>query len=339
MPQREEQAKKRKRFDISKFWLNKKQPESTRKKRSRTMKQLHKLGRLQPWNKNESLSKQHKEKLQASNTLTWKSPELKKLMSRIKRAYWTGARKKRQSRRIKKFWRENPEKLKSMRQKIIQKYRATDWEKEIGKAVREYYKLNPKARILMRKRQKELYKNHPTMRKERQAIADLYYATHDEERRHFMHYRKGKARYRTSFGYVKSSYEKGVADFLSIPYVFRLTGAEYEPFTLYLTHTKPIPDFYLRKLRVIIEVYGGLPEAWKRKVKKNRDYRSLKIPVIAITPGEMWNLDYSLLKQAIKLSKTQEAKNFKPEKFMKPKPEWLENLKAEIKKIKEKQKK
>ena len=225
-------------------------------------------------------------------------------MSRIKQVYWTKTREEEQSRRIKQFWHANPEKLKSMRQKIIQKYKTTDWEREIGRAVREYYKLNPKARIIMRKKQKELYKNHPTMRKERQLIADLYYATHEEERKHFLTYKKKKKKFKTALGIVKSTYEKGVADFLSRPDVYALTLPEYEPFTLYLTHTKPIPDWYLRKLNIIIEIYGGHYKAWLRKVRKNRDYLALKIPVISITPSEMRNLDYCLLKQAINLSKT-----------------------------------
>lgn len=327
---------KKSRFDISHFWLNKKQPESTRKKRSKTMKQLYREGKLQPWNKNKSLSKKHKEKLQASNILKWKNPKLRKLMSQIKREYWTKAREEEQSRRIKQFWHENPEKLKSMRQKIIQKYKTSDWEKEIGNAVMEYYKLKPEARALMRKKQKELYKNHPTMRKERQAVADLYYATHPDERRHFFGYKAKKTRYKTVLGYVKSKIEKAVLDYLSKPEIYRFLLPEYEPFTLYLDRTKPIPDVYLRKVNIIVEIYGGHPRAWKRKVKKNRDYIKAKIPVISITPSEIYNLNYCLLKQAIKLSKTPIAKNFKPEKFMKPKKEWLEKLRAQLSKIKTK---
>ena len=162
---------KKDRLNISKFWLNKKQPESTRKKRSKAIKKLWKEGKWKPWNINQPLTKQHKQKLQASNILKWKNPELRKLMSQVKRAYWTKAREKEQGRRIKQFWHENPEKLESMRQKIMLKYRTSDWEKEIGKAVREYYRLNPEARMMMGKKQRELYKNHPTMRRERQAVA------------------------------------------------------------------------------------------------------------------------------------------------------------------------
>jgi len=322
-----------KRFDIGKFWKNKKQPLKTKRKRSEKIKQLFLGGKWKPWNIRQPLTKQHKQKLQASNILKWKSPALRKLMSQIKRAYWTRAREEEQSLRIKKFWHENPEKLKSMRQKIIRKYKTSNWENDIGKAVREYYRLNPESRMMMRKKQKELYKNHPTMRRERQAAADLYYATHPDERRHFFGYKAKKTRYKTVLGYVKSRIEKAVLDYLSKPEIYRLLLPEYEPFTLYLDRTKPIPDVYLRKLNIIIEIYGGHPGAWQRKVKKNRDYRKEKIPVISITPSETWNLDRYLLREAIRLGKTPLAKNFKPEKFMKPKPEWLEKLKAEIKKL------
>ncbi|MFH0831730.1 MAG: hypothetical protein V1886_02580 [archaeon] len=325
---------KTKRFPIASLWLNRKQPESTRKKRSRAIKALIKKGRWKPWNKNRKLTKQHRENIRASNILKWKNPELKEKMSRIKKQYWTKARKEEQSRRIKEFWLGNPEKLAAMRQKIIQKYKTSDWEKEIGRAVREYYNLKPEARALMRKKQKELYKNHPNMRKERQITSDLYYATHEKERKRFFGYKANKTRYRTALGYVKSKIEKAVLDYLSKPEVYKALLPEYEPFTLYLDSTKPIPDVYLRKIKVIVEIYGGHPKAWKRKVEKNKDYRKAKIPLISITPAELLNLDYCLLKQAIKLGKTQQAKNFKPEKFMKPKPEWLENLRAEMGKIK-----
>ena len=129
--------------------------------------------------------------------------------------------------------------------------------------------------------------------------------------------------------------DSGAGNFSCSPYIAPPVEANINFFTLYLTHTKPIPDFFLRKLNVIVEIYGGHYKAWLRKVKKNHDYRALKIHVISITPSEIWNLDYFLLKQAINLSKTRLAKNFKLERFMKAEKEWLDNLRRRITKLKE----
>jgi|GEM_PF-4592764 len=326
-----------KKFEIGKLWLGKRQPEKTRSKRSAVLKQLWLAGKWKPWNKGKKLGKEHKQKLRESNIQTWKNPSLKQRMSRIKKEHWKrkGAKEK-LSKKIKKFWRLNPEKLSGMRKKIILKYKKTDWEKEISKALKEYWRLNPQEKLKSRKKQKELYKNHPTMRRERQLVADLYYATHPDERRHFFGYKAKKTRYWTALGYVKSKIEKKVLDYLSQKEIREQTWPEYEPFTLYLPNTKPIPDIFLRKLNVIVEIYGGHPRAYKRKVKKNRDYRACKIPLVSITPGKIWNLDRYLLKEAIKLSKTSVAKNFRVEKFLEPKKEWLEKLKKEIKKLQKK---
>lgn len=322
---------RRKRFDIGKLWKGRKQPARVLKKRSIAIKKLFRAGRWKPWNKNLHLSQEHREKLRQSNIFSWKNPSLKEKMSHLKKESWSSEKRKRKlSLRIKKFWHEHSEKLESMRKKIIMRYKTTDWEKEIGKALKKYYKQNPGARIKMRKKQKELYKNHPTMRRERQALANLYYVTHESERMRFLHYKAKKKKFYTALGIVKSTYEKKVADFLSMPEVREMTLPEYEPFTLYLENTKPIPDFFLRKLNVIVEVYGGHYKAWLRKVRKNKDYRKEKIPVISITPSELWNLKRYLLLEAVKLSKTEEVKNFNPEKYMKPRKEWLEKLKNQI---------
>lgn len=77
--------KKRKRFDIGKYWKGRKQPESVKKKRSEKIKELYAKGKWKPWNKGKKLSKKHREKLRKSNLLTYQNPKLKKKMSLIKK--------------------------------------------------------------------------------------------------------------------------------------------------------------------------------------------------------------------------------------------------------------
>jgi len=267
-----------------------------------------------PWNKNKHLSKKHREKLRQSNIETWKNPRLKKLMSKIKKKQWTKEERKKLSEKIKKFWKENPEKLASMKRKIKLNYAKTNIEQKISEKL------------------KELYKNHPNLKLRNRKISLLYYATHEKEREHLLNYKPPRKKFKTELGYVKSKYEKRVADFLSIKEIRKKTMPEYEPFSLFLEEINPIPDFYLRKLNVLVEVYGLKPGTLSRKRLKEKYYKKYNIPVIGLTPAEIRDLNKNLLQEAIKLSKTSQAKNFNPENFTKPNSDWLKQLKQEIKK-------
>ncbi len=66
-----------------------------------------------------------------------------------------------------------------------------------------------------------------------------------------------------------------------------------------------------------MEFYGGYPKSWKKKVLKNKIYRAHKIPVLAITPAELEDLDYYLLNQGEELSKSKTAKEFKIKEWIK----------------------
>jgi hypothetical protein len=246
-----------------------------------------------PWNKGKGLSKEHKEKLKESNIETWKAVELKEKMSKIKKKHWDKKSKEKLSKTIKDFWKNNPKKLASMKRKIKLNYSKTNLEQEISKKL------------------KEMYRNHPHLKERNRRIALLYYATHEKERKTLLNYKNTK-KIKTKLGYVKSSYEKRVADFLSIKEIRE--------------EVNPIPDFYLRKLNILVEVYGLKPGTISRKRLKEKYYKKYNIPVIGLTPAEIRDLDKNLLKEARKLSKTKQAKNFNIKKFTKPRKEWIKEL-------------
>jgi len=76
------------------------------------------------------------------------------------------------------------------------------------------------------------------------------------------------------------------------------------------------PNFYIPQWNIFIEFYGGYPAAWKKKVLKNKIYSRHKIPVLAITPAELNNLDYFLIRQGKDLSKSRVAREFKIRKWI-----------------------
>ena len=77
------------------------------------------------------------------------------------------------------------------------------------------------------------------------------------------------------------------------------------------------PDFYIPSWNIFVEFYGGYPLAWKKKVLKNKLYPAHSIPVLGITPAELKNLDYFLLKQGEKLSKMKISRKFRVRNWIK----------------------
>ncbi|MBS3090464.1 hypothetical protein J4433_01705 [Candidatus Pacearchaeota archaeon] len=117
---------------------------------------------------------------------------------------------------------------------------------------------------------------------------------------------------------VRSKGEQKIANFLyenKIPCL-------YESISLMITK-KPFrgnictPDFYIPHWNIFVEFYGGYPLAWKKKVLKNKLYPAHRIPVIGITPAELKNLDYFLLKQGERLSRSRIARKFRVSKWIK----------------------
>jgi len=171
--------------------------------------------------------------------------------------------------------------------------------KKMSRITKERWK-NPKFRRLVDRKCTEFWRNHPNLKKEYSIKFRNYFRTHPKALKELLNYgKKSTAHYlKTKQGFsVKSKGEKAIADFLyknSISY-------SYEAKPLMFREMICIPDFYLPRYKCFIEFYGGHPKAWKRKVKKNILYKKYKIPYIAITPAELNNLDYFLVKEAEKI--------------------------------------
>jgi len=159
------------------------------------------------------------------------------------------------------------------------------------------------------------WREHPDARKKKSLEVKQFFISNPKAFAEFVRHGKNplKRHLRTKSGYfVRSRGEKQIADFLfslKIPFF-------YEEYSLFFRHGRfagnlCTPDFFLPKLNIFIEFYGGYPAAWKKKVLKNKIYAVNKIPVLGITPAELDDLDYYLIKDAEKLSRTGIAKKFK----------------------------
>jgi len=221
---------------------------------------------------------------------------------------------------VKKYF-SNPEALKKARKlwhslgyrkKIsssMKKYYSNPKAKEkTSRALKKYFS-NPKAREKHRKLSSTLafrnkvdraitkwWKSHPSIKKEMSIKAKNLFMKNPKKFEKFMKYGKnpGKPQFKTKQGFlVRSHGEKQIADFLYINKIPSLY--ESKPIIFKEEGQICVPDFYLPKYKIYLEFYGGHPMAWKKKVLKNRLYKSHKIPCIFITPGELRDLKKYLL--------------------------------------------
>jgi len=203
------------------------------------------------------------------------------------------------NRKIKEWRKKHPEHSK----KIATALRSTAVRKKIDRVITAWWKDNPNARKNISKKVKQFFIKNPNAFKE------------------FLKHGKNplKPHLKTLQGFlVRSLGEKLIANFLRAHCIPCL----YESISLMIT--KPpykgnicTPDFYIPQWNIFIEFYGGYPQAWKKKVLKNKIYKAHKIPVLAITPAELENLDYYLLREGEKLSESRVARNFNIRKLIK----------------------
>lgn len=251
-----------------------------------------------------------------------KNPDAKKLMSQIRIEFFRNpAERKKASENIKKVYQERPE-----------------IKHKISLSLKKYWNKNPEAKIEMSRIKKQQYKSNPELRNKIDRIVTAWWKAHPAERKkkadrikkwfienpdafkEFMKHGKNplKKHLKTSQGFlVRSKGEQQIANFLyknKIPCL-------YESIDLMIT-TPPFkgnicnPDFYIPSYNIFIEFYGGYPTAWKKKVLKNKIYKAHRIPVLGITPAELEDLDYYLLKQGEKLAKSEMARRFKIHKWI-----------------------
>ncbi len=186
---------------------------------------------------------------------------------------------------------------------------------KLSKSMKKYYS-NPLSRKkhseVMRKRYIEhpqlakqidrtmtkWWREHRNVKKEMSIRAKNLFMKNPEKFKKFIKYGNNPAspRFRTKQGFkVRSRGEQEIANFLFKNKI----SCQYESNPLIFKSEGQIcvPDFWLPKYHIYIEFYGGHPAGWKKKVLKNRLYKAHNIPCIFITPTELRDLDYYLLKE------------------------------------------
>ncbi len=239
-----------------------------------------------------------------------KHPETARMHRIFMKKYFTAEKRKQDSIAVKRYYREHPEtrlRLSKAKKEYYKKH--PELKLLIGKNTSKFF-ANPLNRKIASSRMNERYKNHPYLKKEISQAKQIYYERHPEALRALLAYGKKalKRHIKTKQGWkVMSLGEKRIADFL----FEKKINAEYEGIELNLPEMDPVPDFYLKRFNVFVEYYGGYYKAWKSKVKKNKLYKKYRIPVIFITPAELDNLDYYLIKDAERLSRMNLCRKFK----------------------------
>ena len=239
-----------------------------------------------------------------------KNPEASARHRRFMHDYWSNDKKRKEkSLEMKQMYRENPDKRKRLSEfKILYYKKHPELKILIGRNTARFF-ASAKNRKLAAERMNERYKNHPDLKKEISEAKQLYYEKHPAALRKLLEYGKKacKRHLRTKQKWLVMSFgEKRIADFcydIKEPLL-------YESVELNFPEMDPVPDFFMPRLNVLVEFYGGHYKAWKSKVKKNRLYKKYKIPVIFITPAELDNLDYYLIKEAERMSKTAICRDF-----------------------------
>lgn len=260
-------------------------------KRSRLMKQLFSSGKIVPYFKGKHLPLSVRQKVSATKTKQCSTPAFRKKTSLF----------------FKRYWKEHPDKLRENLNKTIYLWKKNPAlrakiNKKISIAGKKRFS-DEKERIRMRKSVKEFWENHPELKPVWRKRFLNYFLNDSDARKNLLKNQKNPfdRDIKTKSGYfVRSAGEKKIADFLSSNKI----KFEYETQPLLLKKHPCIPDFWLSDFRILIEFYGGYPSAWKKKVLKNKLYKKYKIPCIFITPAELLDLDYYLLKEIGKLKNT-----------------------------------
>lgn len=239
-------------------------------------------------------------------------PEAAKKHSAFMKKLWTAEKKKEKSIEMKKYYKLHPEKRKRLSRKKKEYYKKhPELKILIGRNTARFF-AEPKNRRLAAKRMNERYKNHPYLKQKISKEKQLYYEKHPAALRKLLDYGKRacKRHLKTKQKWLVMSFgEKRIADFC---YDAR-EPILYESVELNFPEMDPVPDFIMPRFNVFVEFYGGHYKAWKSKVRKNILYKKYKIPVIFITPSELDNLDYYLIKEAERMSKTDLCRNFRLE--------------------------
>ncbi|MEM3405560.1 MAG: hypothetical protein QW117_01135 [Candidatus Pacearchaeota archaeon] len=279
--------KKSKKYNIGLFWKGKKQPLSVRLKNSLSLKKAYLEGRHKKVWSGKHFSKEHKEKLKRSNIKTWKNKELINKHKKIMKKRWKNKKERKKHSKIMKKVYENQELRAKIALKLI----------KIKRNLEEIKKAKQKA--------KEIWKQKPYLKERCKKALELYLLNYNLKK--LLGKKENIERLKTLSGYVvKSKYEKNLANFLYLNKI----NAKYERYALFFPEMFCVPDFYLPKFNVFIEVYGQHPDAERKKRKKIKVYKKYKVPVIELTPSEFRNLNYFVISEIKSKEMIKKARNF-----------------------------
>ncbi|MBI5148913.1 hypothetical protein HZA33_04510 [Candidatus Pacearchaeota archaeon] len=331
-------------WKIGKLWRGKHLPNSLKKKESLTKRKNFRTGKTKPTWQGKHLPEYMKKKISKIKIILYKQGKIKPYWKNKKPPFykcWLGKKRDKETTRkanetkrllylkgklkgpnlgkkLSREWRSNMSKSK------IKYFRNKANRKKLSLIISRLYARKPEIKRLIAKKLEERYKNHPYLRKEESKRKQLYYETHPEARKNLLSYWKNPERQVKAMNnlIVKSEGERVIANML---YKNKIKP-NYESIELNFNEMDPIPDFYPqgnyegKKIsNIFIEFYGGHPKSWKRKVEKNKLYQKYKIPVIAITPREVEEIERGnvkpILGEMARLSQSKEAKNFNLKKW------------------------
>ena len=223
---------------------------------------------------------------------------MKEARRKRKKIKWSAETTKKRTLALKKYYSNNTLERKKVSVWIKKYYSNPKAKEKASKIRKKFYQEHPQAVKEMDRIITKWWHEHPNIRKERSIAAKKLFIEHPEKFKKFIQYgnNPNRPRFRTKQKFVvKSRGEQTIANFLHDNNLV----AQYEAKTLIFKKEGMIciPDFYLPSYKIYIEYYGGYPEAWKKKVMKNHLYKRYKIPCIFITPAELRELNYYLLRE------------------------------------------
>jgi len=264
--------------------------------------------------------KRHKEFFSRNKKQYFKNPRARKSISRKMVLYLKNNPKIMQERIKNMHTGLTKEIIESRTAKIRRAYKKRRLRNKIKRIKLKQYRTNPELRKKIDKVVTEWWRDNPSARKSLSKKIKWFFIKNPKAFEEFLKHGKNplKSHIKTLQGFlVRSLGEKLIANFLHAHCIPCL----YESISLMITK-KPFkgnictPDFYIPEWNIFVEFYGGYPKAWKKKVLKNKIYSKHKIPVLAITPAELENLGYFLLKQGKQLSNSDAARKFDVKKWI-----------------------
>jgi len=283
------------RYNIGKFWKNRKQPIEVRKKNSESLKKAYKEGRHKRVWLGEHFAKEHREKLKKSNEKTWKSLTLR--IEHIKKA--------------RKRW-KSKEARKKHAEIMKKRYQDRVLRAKMAIIIRQI-KLQPENRKKAKEKAAEIHKQHPYLKKKFQRGLQVYLAIYELEKLLGKDNEKPHIKTLTKYK-VRSKYERDAVNFLW----FSRIKQEYETFCLFFPEMFCIPDIYLREFNIIIEIAGQFPRTRKKNMIKKQVYEKYNLPVIWLTPSSFANLHRNIILRLADQEIRKKARKFRLEYWTDP---------------------